>query len=266
MLRAIALPTFFLMGIMVVPQSFSDEASQSSVMSISEKAIKKALHFVPESASVTDQAVKQAMKENQRVMGSLEINRQVIPDLPKIDLMNIKTPSFNIEELAQQGHKITGMVDEQEERYESQVLVFISSSMPQKTIQNYLHQTREIGAALVFRGLINDSMKDTQAYWLKIMGINEDQTEIEKTTEKEPIILIDPTLYERFDIKQVPITVVTESQIKPCQQNDCPTPVYHSVTGDVSLAWSLGLVSRQVDSDSLKTTLRPLIKHLERSL
>jgi hypothetical protein len=35
------------------------------------------------------------------------------------------------------------------------------------------------------------------------------------------------------------------------------------VSGDVSLAWALGLVSRQIESDTLKATLRPLIKDLE---
>ncbi len=196
-----------------------------------------------------------ALKQSRKVLSELNTSPPVTPSMPKLDLFNIQTPSFDINLLARQGHDLMGRVDQQTTRYETQVLVFVSSSMPEQTVKSYLHQTQAINAALVFRGLVNDSMKDMQQYLAEILG--------QQVTAQNPTVLIDPTLFERFKIQQVPTTVVTESEIRPCQSTGCPIPVYHRVSGDVSLAWSLALIARQIESAPLKATLKPLIKDLE---
>ena len=246
---------FLIFGLIILIHQMS-LADSEALLKKSDEAVNQAMQFVPDNINFSDQATVEAMKESEKALSELESTTPVMPSMPKLDLMNMPTASIDIGQLSQQGSDLMGSIDEQTSRYESQILIFVSTSIPETTVKRYVQQTQHIGAALVFRGLINDSMKDTQVYLSQLLGT--DQTGV------KPTILIDPTLYSRFNIKQVPTTVVTESEIKPCQQDGCPTPVHHKVAGDVSLAWALGLVSRQIDSKELKATLRPLIKDMER--
>ena len=244
-------------GLLFLAQSMSF-ADSRALLSPSAEALNQAMALLPDPMTFPQKATDEALQESVKALSTLERTKPVMPSMPKLDLMNIPAPSpIDIGRLSLQGEALLNRNDEQASRYESQVLVFVSASMPDTTVKRYVQQTQKIGAALVFRGLVNDSMKDMQRYLSKILGTDHQSVD-------NPTILIDPTLYSRFDIKQVPTTVVTESEIKPCQQDGCPIPVHHKVAGDVSLIWSLELVSRQVDSTQLKATLRPLIKDMER--
>lgn len=235
---------------------FSLEADQQDLLSDSKTAIDNAGAIVLPEIRYDDSVSKNALEDSRSVISGIETHQPVTPNLPNPDLFNIPdTGSIDIGNLAQQGQNLMGKVEEEKDRYESQILVFISASMPDITVKRYLDQTREIDAAVVMRGLVNDSFIDTQKYLARVLEKDE--------TSKQPTILIDPTLFSRFGIQQVPITVVTEEQIQACKKDFCPTPVHHTVSGDVSLAWALGLISRQIDSASLKEKLRPLIKSVE---
>jgi len=233
------------------------QADPTNLLKQSAEAMQKATEYSPQSVQFSEKATDDALQESHKALSDFDTKKPVLPSVPKLDLLNIPTPSpIDIGDLAQQGQDLMSSIHEQTSRYESQILVFVSSSMPDTTVIRYLQQTTQLGAALVFRGLVKDSMKEMQHYLAKIVG--------DKQTGKNVTILIDPTLFDRFNIKQVPITVVTESEIKPCLPEGCPTPIHHKVAGDVSLPWALGLVSRQIDSTALKSTLRPLIKDMER--
>ncbi len=206
-----------------------------------------------------EQATQQAMEQSNVVLEAFSKATPTLPGIPQGFSDLAPSPGIDIGDLSQQGHALTGSIYEQTDRYETQILVFISSSMPDKTIENYLISSARIDAALVLRGFVNNSLADTREYLARlIMRINNETTPI------EPTILIDPTLYERFGIESVPTIIVTESQIKPCLNlSDCPVPIYHKVSGDVALSWALDYIARQVPNDQLKTTLRPLAKEIE---
>ncbi len=192
-----------------------------------------------------------------------------LPNLGHLDYLLKAAPRKPIDvlDLAQQGKQLMHPhADSNEDRYQTRVLVFVSSSLPDQTILNYLRQTQRIGGAVVFRGLINNRMQDMRDYLARQLTALSEASDEPHTIE--PSILIDPTLFRRFNIDQAPVTVVTRSDIKPCisdqKPHGCPTPVYDAVSGDVSLGWALGLISRQSDSKALKASLRPLIRELER--
>ncbi len=236
--------------------SVSLEADQQDVLNGSKKAIEDARDIVLPDIKYDESVNQNALEESRSALSRIESHQPVTPIMPNPELFNIPDSGpIDIGNLAQQGQDLMANAQEEKNRYESQVLVFISSSMPDTTVKNYLDQTREIGAAVVMRGLINDSFLDTQKYFHKVLE--------KDGSSKQPGILIDPTLFSRFEINQVPVTVVTEEKIQACQKDFCPTPAHHKVAGDVSLAWSLGLISRQIDSDTLKEKLRPLIKSVE---
>jgi len=206
-----------------------------------------------------DAASQQAMEQSNVVLEAFSQSTPTLPALPRGYSNPDGLPSIDIGELSRQGHALSGAVDEQTSRYESQILIFISASMPEKAIENYMTSSARIDAALVLRGFINNSLADTRKYLGKLItGISNE------TTPVEPTILIDPTLYERFEVGSVPSIVVTESQIKPCLNlQNCPVPVYHKVGGDIALSWALDYISRQIPNEQLKASLRPLVKEIE---
>lgn len=222
-------------------------ADSQDVLKISKQALDDAAQLSMEPVTADRSMITDALNTSQRALKELDLSKPHIPSIPKLDLLNIPTPKVDINNMATKGQNLLSAPEEK--RYESQVMVFISTSMPEKTIKNYFFQSREINAALVLRGFVNDSLQDTQLYLSKFI----DKDNLKAT----PSILIDPTLFERFEIQHVPVTVVTESQIKPCIKDSCPTPVYHKVSGDVSINWALDLVSRQ-SSSQISSTLNSL--------
>lgn len=243
MLRTVAV------GLLVSLSVFADQAQIDQINIRQEATLPKGI----------DAASQQAMEQSNVVLEAFSRSTPTTPALPQ-GFSDLKaSPGVDIGNLSQQGHALTGSIDEESVRYESQILIFISSSMPEKTIENYMMSSARIDAALVLRGFINNSLADTREYLSKLItGISNE------TTPVEPTILIDPTLYERFAVESVPSIVVTESQIKPCLNlQNCPVPVYHKVGGDVALSWALDYISRQIPNEQLKASLRPLVKEIE---
>jgi len=251
MLRFLIMPrcilfVLFCLSIFLSQPAFSDELLQSSKTVIE---------------NLDDKTQQEALEASKKALADFESTKPVLPILPKPELFeSIQTQEpVDIGKLASQGQNIYRSTQDGEKRYESQVLIFISSSMPDQTVTNYLDQSRRINASLVLRGFVNDTLTMTKQYLHGILVASADP-------EADSNILIDPTLYERFSITQVPSIVVTESAIQPCMKDACPPPVHHIVSGDVSLAWALGLVGRQIKSEALRSKLRPMIKTLEGGL
>ena len=73
--------------------------------------------------------------------------------------------------------------------------------------------------------------------------------------------VIDPTLFERFDVKQVPTVVVAESPAGACAVETCPTPAHVKIAGDVPLRYSLDRIA--LAEPQFRHALRVLMKKLE---
>jgi type-F conjugative transfer system pilin assembly protein TrbC len=261
-----------------IPAEASDQVGNAALESLTQDAFRQldSMTTPDHAAQSTDDAHRQAAEANARtyhreVMQRSATSGAPLPSLPNLDnfteLLHNAGPRqpVDVSDLAQQGKQLLNpYAGQDEDRYATRVLVFVSSSLPDTVIQNYLRQTQRIGGAVVFRGLVNNTMQDMRDYLARqIAALNEPSGD---GPAIEPSILIDPTLFRRFNIDQAPITIATQADIKPCitdrTENGCPTPPYYAVRGDVSLAWALGLIARQSDSDAIKDALRPLIKRL----
>ncbi len=73
--------------------------------------------------------------------------------------------------------------------------------------------------------------------------------------------VIDPTLFERFDVQQVPTVVVAETPAEACSIETCPTPAHVKIAGDVPLRYSLDRIA--LAKPELQHELRVLMKKLE---
>lgn len=73
----------------------------------------------------------------------------------------------------------------------AELLIFVSMSMPDTSLQQLFAQAQRLGGRLILKGLVNNSFKATQQ---KIMDL-------------QIIVDIDPTLFEKYQVSQVPTFV-----------------------------------------------------------
>ncbi len=136
-----------------------------------------------------------------------------------------------------------------------QLYVFVSTSMPDITLKRLLVQASRIKGSLILRGLVDGDMGKTKE---KIMQLLEADTM--GNTQIDGGLSIDPTLFERFDISQVPSFVVTNTPAERCSKSGCPSTDYARLSGDIKIEYALETIAREAPamSDSAQTILKRL--------
>jgi conjugal transfer pilus assembly protein TrbC len=127
-------------------------------------------------------------------------------------------------------------------------LIFISFSMPDGSLRSLLAEAGRTGAPLVLRGLVENSMQRTAARLGELLGIEQAR---EAARDSTPTLAIDPTLFDRFDVDQIPAFVLPQERIAACTPEGCAVPEHLKVAGDVSLAYALGIMAREADGTTL---------------
>ena len=119
---------------------------------------------------------------------------------------------------------------------QANVLIFVSFSMPKESLKGWMREAEKIHAPVVIRGLVNNSFKAT----------------IQKMTElaqdNHGGVQLDPTLFQRFQINQVPAVVVMSSS--GCLPNQTCREEYDVIYGDVHLSYALKRIADQNDNVS----------------
>jgi conjugal transfer pilus assembly protein TrbC len=132
----------------------------------------------------------------------------------------------------------------------SNVLVFLSFSMPEQSLETWLLQCKQSGATPVIRGLIDNSFKKTvQA--------------LQNLSKKTGLgVQVDPILFKTFAIEQVP-AVAYVAEIPDCPLNmNCLPARYSKIYGDISLDYAL----EKMQTDENKQELDKPIKRLRGGL
>lgn len=134
----------------------------------------------------------------------------------------------------------------------SQVLVFLSFSMPEKSLHAWLLQCKQSGATPVIRGLIHNSFRETMVA-------------IQALGKKTGVGLqLDPILFKTFDVQVVP-AVVHIRDMPACPANmNCKPVDYDSLYGDVSLDYALEKMRDEDEADN--QTLNNMIHRLNGKL
>lgn len=112
-------------------------------------------------------------------------------------------------------------------------IILISLSMPKEQIQSLIEEADMVGAAVAIKGFINSD------YILTVNKLREIAGEA-----KAGGVLIDPTLFTRFNVQSVPAFILPVEPIKPCDESGCSTPKNIKATGSASLKYFLDLISR----------------------
>ncbi len=110
--------------------------------------------------------------------------------------------------------------------------LFVSFSMPQTTLRRLLQQADTLPVSLVLRGLVDGDMNKTRIRIGELYGT-------EDSVANKAGLIIDPTLYERFDIAVVPTFVLTHEALKSCTTTGCDAGDHVRLSGDVPLRYAL---------------------------
>ena len=141
-------------------------------------------------------------------------------------------------------------------------LVFVSLSKPEASLHALLAQAQRADAALVLRGLVEDSMKRTVKRIGELLGVDSANTSANRASAA-PKLMIDPTLFERFDVRAVPAFVLPLAAPASCTDTDCPVPPHVKVAGDVSLAHALGVIAREATAPQARAAATRWAARLE---
>lgn len=154
-----------------------------------------------------------------------------------------------------------------------QLLVFISASVPRESLRRLAQQAASVGAPLVLRGVVGNDFPATAAFMRDILGEPENDGKPPATSSKnvltwtpeatpkgretgisrvnsqgqsKPRAMIDPTLFARFDVRQVPAVVLVPDGACVAGIRACPhaTPAHAHVAGDVTLDYALDHIAR----------------------
>lgn len=129
------------------------------------------------------------------------------------------------------------------------LMIFASLSMPTETLKELAADAHRVGGVVVFRGLKNDDFIEMRKE-LAMLGEG---------------FAIDPTLFTRFGITEVPTFVLPLEALMACEVDGCP-PVRHiRVSGNVRLEGALDYMrinSREVGASDAANALMARMKDL----
>lgn len=111
------------------------------------------------------------------------------------------------------------------------IIIFVSFSMPDNSVEAILHDAKKVGANVLIRGLLNDSFQKTFKKIAKL-NVNSGGNGVE----------LNPVLFKELNIKSVPAVVVMSDSSCLTKHNCQLSSQLDIVTGNISLEAALKMV------------------------
>ena len=129
-------------------------------------------------------------------------------------------------------------------------LIFISFSMPEELIREYIKDAKKYSGTLVLRGLVNNSIKQTVQKLRQIENI----TSNSENQKSNLSIIIHPHLFKLYNVKQVPTIVLGEDNMGCIlKYDDCADSYkYDKISGSITIKYALEQIK---DNGELNTSL-----------
>ena len=107
------------------------------------------------------------------------------------------------------------------------LMIFVSASIPRASLKDLMIQARQSGGVMVFRGLIGGTLKNTQQF-------------LGELAKENVSAIIDPRLFEVFNVELVPTFVVLAKPTQDCEEANCNfTPIHDRIAGNFTLNYAL---------------------------
>lgn len=208
--------------------------SAQSIPTVSDADIERARRAQP---TITEQDIERARKANP-TPSELELGQVPRSASPKIDAL--PQPKTNVpidlEALAKGYASQVGNMDAAQGLVSGPgLMIFVSLSMPEATLQRLVEQASRAKASVLLRGLVNGSLRETVARVQGLIG------------QRQVAVQIDPQAFDRFAIARVPSFVLIRDGARPvsCASGTCAPPEgYVRIAGDVSLDYALAYIQR----------------------
>ena len=115
----------------------------------------------------------------------------------------------------------------------SEIIVFMSLSIPEKSWREWSVEAARIGAPLVLRGVARGGLRVT----VKRVGAH---------LPANAGAAIDPRLFQLFEVKAVPTVAVVPGGVPPCKSRGCaedPAPPHDVIGGNIGLDAALAAIA-----------------------
>jgi type-F conjugative transfer system pilin assembly protein TrbC len=132
-----------------------------------------------------------------------------------------------------------------------ELFVLVSLSMPEQSLKQWSEQANKVGATLLLRGLVENSIKKTVEKAQHLFG----------ETEKGGFN-VDPERFQMFKADKVPAVVLLTKESPVCDQEPCD-PQFDIVYGDIPLIEALEQIARRGSADGQKIAKDLLKKYRE---
>ncbi len=233
-------------------QQATDTQQESDTTSAAREESRKALERSKSTAGSPSKSEEAALP---RITGELlEKTRRDVSDL--LSRVRNNPESLN-DAIAPAGRSGT----------EPSPFIMISFSMPDESVRGLAREAARIGATLVLRGMVEGSMQATAARLIELMDVNprtgKQEIKAQGASFSQPSFAIDPTLFQRFDVDKAPTFIVSLVNPGPCSNNDCSTPPYMKVAGDVSLSYALRTIKSRTTNQEVQQRLTGWLDMLE---
>lgn len=189
-----------------------------------------------------------ALIENSRVR--LEEGRD------RVSEMNVTAQSANsaaVEEIL--NLDLDELVPDNEKEV-SGLYIFISFSMPDNLIKQYIHDASQYGGYVMIGGLHKDSFSET------IKKVSQ----FVETRDGQGVggVMIDPKSFETFSVRSVPTIILAKQELVPCLDAACERdiPMHDRISGSISIEHALIRFSKEGD---LRWSANQRIKYGDKS-
>ncbi|WP_068635454.1 type-F conjugative transfer system pilin assembly protein TrbC [Thauera butanivorans] len=190
-----------------------------------------------EQPAISDQDIERA-RQRHRMPSDAELEAAPVPARPNLDAL--PTPAapaaIDLDALAR------GYASQAQEMSRAEglasgpgLLVFVSLSIPQPTLQRLIDQAARAQASIVLRGFADGSLRTTVAWVQRLIG------------DRQVAVQIDPQAFDRYAVTRVPTFVLVRDGARPvpCAGGSCaPSEIFLRTSGDVSLDYALEYMQR----------------------
>jgi len=184
--------------------------------------------------NITDQDIERAQRRY-RMPTDEELSRVPVPSAPNLDALPVPRTNTPIDlEAISKGYQ-AAMEGSAVLASGPSLLIFVSFSMPEPTLDRLVDQAARSQAVLVVRGLVGGSLAETVGRVQRLIG------------PRRVAFEIDPQAFERFQVSKTPTFVLMQAgaQGAPCGVGLCyPSESFVSTSGDVSLDYALEYIGR----------------------
>lgn len=148
------------------------------------------------------------------------------------EAQNAVSESLSVEQALRDEYGIELRPEPGDPMEDPSLYIFVSFSMPDPLIRDYLQDALRYGGRVVVRGLVDGSMAKTQ----RKLGFL-----IEEDENRRIGASVDPRAFEAFDIEVVPAIALGEHAVKRCDTEDCVVQAgaHDIIYGAVSVQYAL---------------------------